>query len=273
MCWSLEASIISAVVEFVLIGGITIRAVRSSNPYVRGQLWLLPILLSIATIEAIEALLWMDEDMVSITESSNNSCSRWNRNLTLTIFLGLMPWQPFTILAGTRRTGDKRNRDLLLAPELLALFYAMTFVGTYLVTSLPFLRQDYFADKLPLRSLESTNYTSCFHTTTCTYIGLHGRLHWALASPDAYSTPNTFACTMLWLAVAVARPLRLSAGLWLSLWAWMVFLLLFPLEMTFESGSVWCWSGIAASIYVVLQPYVLPCRQVVTDDISLKKKK
>ncbi|KAL7554077.1 hypothetical protein ACHAWF_017459 [Thalassiosira exigua] len=267
MCWSLEASILSATFEFIMIGGISIRATSSTNPHVRSQLWLLPILTSIAAIEAMEALLWMDEDnMISVTESSTDkTCSRWNRNLTLAIFLGLLPWQPFMILASARRTGDERNRDLLLAPELLALFYATTFVGAHLVTStLPFI-DDFASNNLlllprmpPLRSLESTNYTSCFHTTTCTYIGFHGRLHWALGAPETYVSPNIYTYALLWLPVAVARPRRLCAGLWMSLWVvgigWLVYY-----AFSFESGSVWCWSGIAACIYVALQPYLLPC--------------
>jgi len=254
MCWSFEVSVLFAAAEFSLLTLVWLRARRSaSDPWLRGQLLLLPLMGSICLVEMLEALLWLeDKDLIPAVASSQRTCSSYNKRLTLVIFLVILPWQPFFLIAPTRRVGHGRNRDLLLGSEILSLVYAISFVGFYFAGFLI----PWIGDLR--RSLEESSFTGCFHTETCTFLGKHGRLHWTFGSPDTYVAPNIYTYTLLWIPVCLARPIRFSAGIILFMWSLSIFWLMYY-EMSFESGSVWCWSGFLACLYFFLQPYILPC--------------
>ena len=74
---------------------------------------------------------------------------------------------------------------------------------------------------------------------------------------DTFLLPNAFGYLLLWLSLIFARPYQFCAGIYL------VVLVLFGaqlvyFEMSFEAGSVWCWSGMILYLYFILQPHVWP---------------
>lgn len=255
MCWSRQVSIAFAGFEAAMIIFIAFRALRSKDVYIRGQLFLLPLLLSVFAVETIEALLWEDHDdglLVPVHESSIRSCTLRNKSLTMAIWLGVVSWQPLWCILPCRRVGSPRNRDLLLVPECLALFFGVANLFVYFVGLL--------MESPARRRLEESNFTSYLHTETCAYLGKSGHLHWSFATIDSFLTPNAFTYCLLLCSVVVARPwLFSSAILTVNLLVFVLELMYF--RMSFESGSVWCWSAVFLSTYIVLQPYVLPIQE------------
>lgn len=253
MCYSREVSIAFAVFETAAILFIFCRSRRSRNPFVKKQILVLPGLISVCTMEVIEAIVWSrPEELTSILEADSRMCPERNKRLTLFTFMFLLPWQPFHVIFSCRRAGHPRNRELLRVPEMLAIVYAIAQWLAYIYTSLQ--------ENPPVRNIRESRYISSMHDQTCMYIGTSGHLHWTLRIADTYLTPNAFTYALLWISVAYARPLSFAAGIFLVALAMFAGQLVY-FGLSFETGSVWCWAAIVLSIYFCLQPYLLPLNE------------
>ena len=263
MCWSYEASAAFATIEAAIAVFLFIRARHASNAYTRKQWMLLPSLLSICAMEFIEAYLWSHpEELLSVRETEEGSpeivtrCSTINRRLSIFIWLFILPWQPLWVIAPCRRIGEPSNFLLLKVPEMLAIFFGVSNAVWYLASL-------YFpadGSALPRRNLSDWAFKSYLHSETCTYIGASGtHLHWTFSIPDTYLTPNAFTYYCLWLSVVFAKPARFASGAFIAN-LFMFSLLLVYYGLSFEAGSVWCFSVITLFLYFVLQPYLLPCK-------------
>jgi hypothetical protein len=251
MCWNRNVSAAFATFEMAAILFIFIRSRLSSNHYVRRQWLVLPALGSICVMEIIEWMIWSrPEELISILDASSTTCSERNRKLTLFTWLALLPWQPLLTIMPCRRVGSTRNQELLKVPEMLAVVFAVThFLG--------FLYVAFDANHPLVRPLEQSNYHSYIHSQSCIYVGQKGHLHWTLRIADTYITPNAFTYALLWTSIAYARPLRFAAGIFLA--ALVVFVCqLVYFGLSFEAGSVWCWTAGVLCLYFIGQPYLLP---------------
>ena len=258
MCWSYTVSVTFALLEAVAITFIFIRSRISSNPFVRSQWMIIPVLLGVCLMEAIEACIWSrPEGLMSVMETmdSDTKCDVWNKRLTIFTWVFVLPWQPLFVIAPCRRVGHIDNRKLLQIPEFMAIVFAAVHC-LLVVVSL-------FTDDAHLRNLMDSGFKSYYHQETCTYVGLSGHhLHWTVNIPDTFMTPNAFTYSLLWSTVIFAKPKRYAAGIFLFAAA-LFWTQLAYFSMSFEAGSVWCWSALFVFVYFVVQPYVLPCEGAV----------
>jgi hypothetical protein len=76
MCWSYSVSVAFALIEAILITFILIRSFLSPDPYVRSQWLLLPALIGICLMEAIEAYVWSrPEELIRVQDTISDSPS------------------------------------------------------------------------------------------------------------------------------------------------------------------------------------------------------
>jgi len=305
MCWSHDVSVIFASVEAILIVFIAIRSRLSTDPYIRKQYLILPILISVFLVELIEAYLWTDPDLVSVTDvdvdvgdgsenqlHAHHVCSKWNHRLTVILCCFILPWQPLWVIVPCRRVGHPSNRQLLKVSEFSAILFGVAFDALYVASLLQLVLPNANDDddtssssssysSSPLfdyaytyRTLSDSNYKSYLHSETCTFLGRSGHhLHWAFAIPDTYVTPNGFTYLLLWLSVIFCRPRRFVAGIMLLCLGIFVVQFLY-LGSSWEAGSVWCWSAMIGFVYVAIQPYVLPCTPIsLREDATTTEKK
>ena len=260
MCWSYEVSAACTVVEAVLILFLLVRSRLSSDPWVRKQWLLLPCLTGVCLMEAIEAYIWSREDeLVSVQETVEDSyrgCAKWNQRLTAFVWLFILPWQPLWVIMPCRRVGHRDNRRLLQVSEFLALVFAFANAFFYLTSSLNPAEPSMFK----VQTLADSHFQNYLHNETCTYLGSSGHhLHWAYRFPDTFLAPNAFTYVLLWSSIVFAKPRRFASGIMLFAIA-LFFPLLLYFKLSFEAGSVWCWSAMYLFFYFVFQPYLLPCR-------------
>ena len=142
MCWNEKVSLYFALAEIIMMTMIAGRVVwiskyysssstsSSSSFYIRQQVWILPMLLTIVCVELIEHFLWKDdetllpiEDAIAMqqqqqqvhdsvtTNTVHTTCSTYNHRLTLFIGLGILPWQPFWLLYAFRRVRAKHEYE------------------------------------------------------------------------------------------------------------------------------------------------------------------
>lgn len=217
------------------------------------------MMISVAAVEFIEAALWHDDSLTHITFASASagaaaepfSCSRYNQRLTLIIWICILPWQPLFLLSPCRHVEPlEYNHSRFHLPELLAVLFGLAMVIHYLWTQSELV--PYF---LKRRSVEESNYHSYHHLHTCSFIGLHGHLHWTVATADTYMSPNGFTYHLLWIAGWFARPRALFACAITLVQVVFAFHMLW-LGPSFEIGSIWCWTGGLFHLYLLLQPYV-----------------
>lgn len=62
MCWSFEVSLGFSVAEALMLVFLWVRSRRSTHPYIRRQWMVLPSLVTVCLIEALEAYIWYDHD-------------------------------------------------------------------------------------------------------------------------------------------------------------------------------------------------------------------
>jgi len=269
MCWSFEVSVGFAALQACTTSFIFYRAINSKDPYVRGQLYLMPLLVSIVMIEAVEAFLWLDEGLVSVElkatdEGGSTPCSSYNKYLTSSLFLFLLPIQPLSYIFPCRRVGDPRNWDLYRAPEFVAI------VGLIMWYWYLWCVKDYSGlaeGEIPTYRLDiqRSGYKNFLNSETCSYIGRYSHLFWTYDTSDPQVAPtgsSTLITTgstyfLMCYAVIYTRPLKFCGGIFLTMgvlyffqWHWF--------NLSYESAGVWCWSGIICNIYHVIQPYFLP---------------
>lgn len=265
MCWSYTSSVSFSTAEAFFIYFITIRALLSKDKYIRQQLHMIPMTLSILAIEVIEALLWArPEELIPVEKSpSQIACPKRNKTLTLAAFI-IIFFQPFLVMYSCRRSGSPQNLSLFVIPERLSILFGLSFIALYIYTnSISF-------ESVWLNRLVDSDFKSYTNDKTCTYIGKNGHLQWTIATLDSFFTPNAYTYSLLWLSCMFARPLRLFSGILLFGFGLFLFFL-FELRGSFEAGSVWCWSAIILHLYMVLQPYVLPIEQSENMSYSLGK--
>jgi len=256
MCFSFAASTCAAIFELTCFIIVANRAYRSKTQEVRDQLLMLPMLASVIAIELIETILWWrSEELESIHVSDATRCSAHNRNLTLTIWTAVLPWQPLWAIFACRRSGTSRNQELLRVPEFLAFLFGFVCATSFL-----------FANFLPeeprfRKFFRSTKNTSYLNYQTCTYIGKTGSLHWTIKALDYFMTPNAFTYVLLWTSVAFARPWRLFSGIMMLMLIILSGLLL-DKHGSFESGSEWCFSALILFIWLVVQPWAFPYKSI-----------
>lgn len=254
MCWSYRSSISFAAAEAFFIHVITIRALLSPDIYIRQQLHMIPMTLSILAIEVIEAFLWAHpEEIIPIEKSQSQiACPKRNRDLTLAAWV-IIFFQPFFVMYSCRRSGSPQNLRLFIIPEKLSILFGLSFIAVYIYTnSISF-------ESVWRHSLEDSSYKSYTNDKTCTYIGKNGHLQWTIATLDSFFTPNAYTYSILWSSCIFAKPLRLFSGI-LMFGLFLFVFFLFELRGSFEAGSVWCWSAMILHLYLVVQPYRLPVK-------------
>lgn len=252
MCFSLAASTSAALFELACLGIIADRAYRSKIQVVREQLLILPLLASIVAMELIEAILWWKaEELGSIYLSDSTRCSTMNRNLSIIIWLAILPWQPLWGIFACRRSGSSKNLELLRVPEFLAFLFGL--VSVILFVFGIFLPEEPRFQKF----FRSTQNTSYMNFQTCTYIGGKGSLHWTVKFFDYFMTPNAFTYALLSTSVAFARPWRLFSGI-LMFMQLILAVLLIVKSGSFEAGSEWCFSTLIVFVWLVVQPWFFP---------------
>ena len=258
MCWSFQVSAAFALAEAVGIGFIYWRATHSADPYVQAQLWILPLLCSIFYAEAGEALVWLDETLLPVNAREGPSCSAYNRNLTLGFWWIVFAAQPLLVVIPARRVGHPRNKDIFVAVEMMAICFILWHTGVYLGKVIPQLRDPTFTPAPPRLNMRQHGYQTFVNSETCSYIGKNGHLFWTLATADCWATPNVVPYLIICASLVFAKPKRFFAGMGLFMGAVMGGLIGYY-GGTVEAASVWCWTGIIMNIYVVVQPYILPC--------------
>lgn len=281
MCWNQSISTLFTITESTLIIFLFIRSRLSHNKWVRSQWLLLPSLLGICIMEGIEAYIWSLNNQLSLdssneyhplllqsiqetTGTTTSKCDKWNSRLTTFTWLFILPWQPLWVIFPCRRVGSTKNKILLYVPEVLAILFGLSNTFFWVLTTM-FIDNDNNDNEqsqqqlLYLQSLQESYYKSYLHTETCTYIGLSGQhLHWSYRFPNTFITPNAFTYALLWFSIIVTKPKRFAAGIYLiALGIFIIQLIYF--QLSFEAGSVWCWSAIFIFIYFIIQPYIFPC--------------
>ena len=258
MCWSYKVSATFTSVEVALILFLLIRSRISVDPFVRKQWLVLPSLMSVCVMEAIEAFVWSRPDeLISVYDTilPNTTCAKWNQRLTVFVWIFLLPLQPLWVIMPCRRVGSSKNWQILQVPEFLAIVFAAANCFMYLISFVPQIES-----MMIHRTLSDSGFKSYHHNETCTYLGASGHhLHWAYGLADTYVTPNGFTYFLLWLSVLYARPLRFAAGIYLFA-AGVFFTQLVYFKLSWEAGSVWCWTAMFIFVYFAVQPYVLPCK-------------
>lgn len=289
MCWSLPVSIAFASFELVCLSFLAWRCcIRSpTDPTVAHQRYVLPLLVSIFLIEAIEAGIWADGDNIAaIGDAMHSTCTARNRHLTR--FAGVVVfWQPFIVVFACRHTGDVKNRDLLRIPQHLALVTAV-----FLVAALA--AGEMFEHHI--HSIKSSHYLGMHGLSTCSYVGLHGahghlscragvraassraphtppmrthagHLHWVWKMSASYMMPNAYPYFLLGVACLWARPLMLVSGA-VAFYLVVFTAVLFSFDTSMEAASVWCWTAVGLHLFFIAQPYLLRVIQDQADGIK-----
>lgn len=275
MCWSKNISLATVIIESLCLIYVAQRSLRATNPLLKSYRLHFPVMLTIISMEAVEALLWSRPDeLLSIesaatatataaeieishnsdvvTVSATTSCPLRNHALTTFVWLFILPFQPYLILMQERRSSTtKHQRDLLRGPELLALTLGIVFDSFVAYSALV---------SGPFRSLSDSGLRGYMSGQTCTYVGLHGHLHWTVRLVDTFLTPNVFSYLLLWSACLFFRPIRYSS----AFWAIVAFLGQSLYFGSFEAGSVWCWSCVLMFVGAAVQAHMLPLRAPIT---------
>jgi len=253
MCWSRNVSIATVAIEALCLACIFYRSRCATNPKLKAYLLHTPVLVTIMTMEVIEAILWSRPDElipIGEAEASAVSCPARNSALTTIVWLVILPWQPYLILTAERRwpMNESHTRDLLRGPELLGLALALAFDAFVVYSSVA---------SGPFRKLEGAGLRGFMSSQTCTYIGRHHHLHWSVRLVDTFLTPNTFSYVLLFGATLFFRPIWHNAA-FLSV---IIFLGQSLYYGGFEAGSVWCWLCILIFLGGAAQAYCLPLHE------------
>ena len=171
MCWSYKSSVSFSTAEACFIYFISIRALLSKDEYVRQQLYMIPMTLSILAIEVIEAFLWArQEELIPIEKSQSQiTCPKRNRDLTLAAWI-IIFFQSFFVMYSCRRSGTSLNLSLFIIPEKLSIRFGLSFIALYIYTnSISF-------EPVWLHRLVDSDFKSYTNDKTCTYIGKNGHL-------------------------------------------------------------------------------------------------
>ena len=160
--------------------------------------------------------------------------------------------QPYSVIFAARKSGDPNNDRALLISQNMSVLFGLAAIGMHL-------HAGYFIEDPDntLPRMHESQFKSYLNRDTCTYIGLHGHLHWTIVMADTILMPNAFAYAMLFLSTAFARPKQIVAV------PSFIMMLIFFLqsiwfEGSFEAGSIWCFTAIVVFVYYIIQPWRWP---------------
>lgn len=247
MCWSLEVSLAFASAELIALAFIAWRCATQAHasPAIASQRYWLPAMVSIASIELLEVLLWAEGDSLTpITEAVHATCTARNARLTRALGL-LIYWQPLAFIWACQHGGDPSNRERLLAPQWMAVA-----MGVACLVALGLGERA----GVEVHDAALSHFRSFASRRTCTYIGRHGHLHWTFRMAAGHLLPNTFSYLLLTSTCVLARPAAIRVVVSLYLLAYIGCLA--ALDWSFEASSVWCWSAIVIYAAFIVQPYV-----------------
>jgi len=250
MCWSFSVSLAFATLEAICLSFLVWRWYKKSeeSKVIRDQLFVFPLLFTILFVEIAEVMLWSEgEKLRRISEAADSSCTTWNTCITRFICV-LVGAQPFFCVVAGRYTGVKEN-DEMLKP----LFYISFF---NFLAWMVFLFWGETAN-FELGNIQQSNFLGMHNFQTCTFVGVHGHLHWLFKISEFYLAPNCYAYLLIVLQVIItARPWTAVSGPVTSMLL-ILSIILAVFKASFEAGSVWCWSGMVLFLIFIIQPYIL----------------
>ena len=158
---------------------------------------------SFGCYSALLAMLWQDQGLSH--DSNHFTCSKFIQRLNLTLFLWMiiLPWQPLLVICPCRRVLPKTKWLVFPVPEYLAICFAVSHIFMYAMTHVT--SHSFFADA-PL----GDDWFGIFHNETCTFVDTH-HFHWMIARPDIFLTPNAFTYFAIWSTCLFARPPAFAA--------------------------------------------------------------
>mmetsp|Transcript_86722 Transcript_86722/g.169687 ORF Transcript_86722/g.169687 Transcript_86722/m.169687 type:complete len:263 (-) Transcript_86722:130-918(-) len=249
MCWSLEVSVITLVLELLGASFIVVRSFGSKVPEIQGQKYHMIAFLSIILVETVEVLLWMNPDELRpIEEAALATCSSRNTWLTRLLYPNIM-LQAYLFLFVIRSDNDPNvNKDRLnLCTNLTFYMYALLMIGWFAGEVFDYM----------LVGVESSGFHAMAGKITCSYIGKQGHLHWVFKTSTAWFLPT--AGVTHWGLLGF---FGLFAGFPLIPHAIPVLIQLFWFACSIvytggsaEAGSIWCWTGCSLVVVELLLPY------------------
>lgn len=157
------------------------------------------------------------------------------------------------MIFAARKSGDPNNDEALIISQNMSVLFGLAAIGMYLYAG--YFKED---PDNTLPRMRDSQFKSYLNRDTCTYIGLHGHLHWTIAMTETTLTPNAFAYAMLFLSTAFARPKHIVAVPCLIMMS-IFFLQSIWFEGSFEADSMWCFTAIVVFVYYTIQPWAWPC--------------
>ncbi|CAB9516052.1 expressed unknown protein [Seminavis robusta] len=258
MCWSFKVSMVFALLEASSTFYLYQRAKKSTDPYIRAQLWVVPLLITIFLVEITEAFVWLDPTLLPVTAQEGPPCSAYNRNLTMVFWFLVYPWQPLLCTIPCRRVGHPRNRDIFAGIEIVAIALPIWHIMIYILEITPHLLDEHYNPPPPRFDIQRQAYQTFQNSETCTYVGQNGHLFWTLATATSWLSPNGTCYIILFSSFILCKPKRFFAGMALFMSALALCLNTYY-RGSMEMASMWCWLGMLMHIYFILQPYLLPC--------------
>ena len=182
MCWSLEVSIITLVLEVLGASFVLIRALRSKVPEIQCQKYHMLAFLSVILVEVVEVMLWMNPDELRpIEEAALATCSSRNTWLTRILYPNVMlQAYIFTFVVGSENDPAVNKSHLKLLSNMTLYMFALLMIGWFLGEVFDFM----------LVGVESTDFNSIAGKITCSYIGKKGHLHWVFKTSNAWFLPT-----------------------------------------------------------------------------------
>mmetsp|Transcript_22750 Transcript_22750/g.49848 ORF Transcript_22750/g.49848 Transcript_22750/m.49848 type:complete len:257 (+) Transcript_22750:73-843(+) len=247
MCWSAE---VAAGFTLLELGLAIYLWRRNASPRDR---YILPLALSVTTIEALEFLIWRSGPPSYLALADPEaSCSPTNVGATVVAYFTLLsqPLMDGVFLFSTTRGGWLAGRLyrlsywLIIGTMYLASIYKFT--ATHLDASVSALDVETIADP-----------KSLYSNRTCTFVGPHGHLLWQFAMEDL-TVPEVVeaAYFILGLSWFLYRPFAIGATFFVCFNALLIGNLVYFEGNKPESYSVWCWQGIFIYLFVLVEPWL-----------------
>lgn len=247
MCWSLEASALTAAFEIFCFAVVLYRSLTSTKKDDKDKFYLLfGIGLNVICVEVIEVLLWMKRnEILPITEGIHGTCSARNANLTRLLVLAVYS-QPVTTYWMFGKLSNAQVNDRLVAPKIIAKIF-------FVCISIQLFIGEYYG--IAQKSVEYSTTMGPEGPQTCTFLGEHGHLQWMIKLYAPWFLPNSSVYMMLTLLPCfLGLPIKILV--YHCVLFWMVVVCLIYVEGSFEAGSIWCWAGISAFSLMLVEPYL-----------------
>lgn len=233
------------VLELVLSAGLFVRNRHAADR------WVLPLALTIAGMEGLEAVMWLTgpPEWSEAAPLVGGRCGAGNR--LATVVGGVLLWlQPAcACLFGWRSSSSNREGF-----RVLLVLSAVTFVAAMAHLPGSFSpSQGFSQDALSSRLLSIAD-------ETCTMEGPGGHLMWRFSASllSLVLLPNQFVYFLLFFLPLVLfyRPFSLGGVLGLVMCALLT--ITFAYLRSAEAFSVFCWQGLFVHLWVLFYPYLFP---------------